>query len=139
MRGDPDDDPGSSDSSPDSDDDGRENAMPVVEAHHKGQSCQSILQILRPRAVSLRMMTMCLRSDDFLAEEPSITVTADSEQTKARKDGKRRCKLNKLKHQQAFLKEDPPFTYILTKAKYELAYLRSSGTESFVIGYDMPN
>ncbi|KAI6137844.1 hypothetical protein BKA82DRAFT_4263180 [Pisolithus tinctorius] len=51
---------------------------------------------------------------DFLGEEPSSTITADSDQTKARKREKKRryrAKLNKLRYQQAFLKEDPPFTY----------------------------
>ena len=51
---------------------------------------------------------------DFFEEEPSTVFTNDSDQTKARKREKKRryrAKLNKLKYQQSFLKEDPPFTY----------------------------
>ncbi|KAI6144431.1 hypothetical protein BKA82DRAFT_4178098 [Pisolithus tinctorius] len=46
---------------------------------------------------------LSLFGSDFLGEEPSSMITADSDQTKAWKHEK--------KYQQAFLKEDPPFTY----------------------------
>ncbi|KAI5980359.1 hypothetical protein EDD15DRAFT_2383678 [Pisolithus albus] len=51
---------------------------------------------------------------DFLDEEPSSVLTDDSDRTKARKREKKHrycAKLNKLKYQQSFLKDDPPFTY----------------------------
>ncbi|KIO01443.1 hypothetical protein M404DRAFT_28749, partial [Pisolithus tinctorius Marx 270] len=51
---------------------------------------------------------------DFYGEEPSTIGTNDSGREKARKHEKKRryrAKLNKLKYQQAFLKEDLPFTY----------------------------
>ena len=51
---------------------------------------------------------------DFFEEEPSTVFTNDSDQTKARKREKKRryrAKVNKMKYQQSFLKEDPPFTY----------------------------
>ncbi|KIN98351.1 hypothetical protein M404DRAFT_31507 [Pisolithus tinctorius Marx 270] len=51
---------------------------------------------------------------DFFGEEPSTIGTNDSEREKVWKHEKKRryrTKLNKLKYQQAFLKEDPPFTY----------------------------
>ena len=51
---------------------------------------------------------------DFFDEEPSTVATNNSDRTKARKREKRHhycAKLNKLKYQQSFLKEDPPFTY----------------------------
>jgi len=51
---------------------------------------------------------------DFFEEEPSTVFTNDLDQTKARKREKKRryrAKLNKMKYQQSFLKEDPPFTY----------------------------
>lgn len=51
--------------------------------------------------------------DECSVDEPVSSVTANSDWTKARKQ-KKQCyhaKLNKLQHQQAFLKWDPPFTY----------------------------
>jgi len=49
---------------------------------------------------------------DFFEEEPSTVFTNDSDQTKARKREKKRryrAKVNKMKYQQSFLKEDPPY------------------------------
>lgn len=51
---------------------------------------------------------------DFLDDEPQSIITADSANTKARKRSEKRkhhIKLNKLKYQQTFLKENPPFIY----------------------------
>ena len=115
MHGDPDDDPDLSDSSSDDDDNGQKNGntggggppcRPIVPSDSSDSSDSSDESSSDDDLSSF--------GNDFLAEEPSITVTADSERAKSRKC-KKKCrycaKLNKLKHQQAFLKEDPPFTY----------------------------
>ncbi|KAL4072854.1 hypothetical protein V8B97DRAFT_2023186 [Scleroderma yunnanense] len=52
--------------------------------------------------------------ENFFEEEPSTVFMNNSDQTKACKCKKKchyRAKLNKLKYQQLFLKEDPLFTY----------------------------